>query len=213
VLSVHPKISQWKFLAQAWGSGSGLLGLPSEQHRNGTSEPTTAVASGGREVNSRMETFQEILRMCRYQRIAIFLLVMLCASCSSTNHRRESCALERPPPNAGEGAIHALFFRVFPRNAELGSKFSGCQSVWAGEGPELILWYRTFYEMGEPYRYEAYAPIKVVCEYAAQRLLTQNSECMSFKEARTGTRSTTAECREVRLREGIYSSRCMDEYQ
>jgi hypothetical protein len=41
-----------------------------------------------------------------------------------------NCKLDRPPASAGEEFDHGVTLRIYPRAVEIGSTYSGCQTLW-----------------------------------------------------------------------------------
>jgi len=76
--------------------------------------------------------------------IVCILLVALTATVAFSKERRptgENCSLSAPPPSAGEEAHMGTKLFVYPRIAEIGKSYSGCQSLWVSskDGVELAI--------------------------------------------------------------------------
>lgn len=44
-----------------------------------------------------------------------------------------NCTLAAPPDASGEDKIHGNLIKVFPRKADMGNAYSGCQTVWSSD--------------------------------------------------------------------------------
>lgn len=44
-----------------------------------------------------------------------------------------NCELAAPPVASGEDRIHGNLIKVFPRKADMGDAYSGCQTVWGAD--------------------------------------------------------------------------------
>jgi hypothetical protein len=42
-----------------------------------------------------------------------------------------NCTLSEPPTDAGEGAVHGMTIRIYPRAKDITSNYTGCQTVFA----------------------------------------------------------------------------------
>jgi hypothetical protein len=74
-------------------------------------------------------------------RVRLIVLLMSClvgfSGCSFTqnvNVSMPNCGLKEPPADSGEDSDHGILMKIFPRRGAIGSTYSGCQTVWAGDG-------------------------------------------------------------------------------
>ena len=57
------------------------------------------------------------------------------AAAESARPVGENCSLSSPPPLAGEEFNHGVVLRIYPRAKDIGPTYSGCQVLFAPDGP------------------------------------------------------------------------------
>jgi hypothetical protein len=61
-----------------------------------------------------------------------------------------NCAVVAPPAGAGEVSNAETLIKVYPRAADIGGDYAGCQSAWVGKGERWTLVARILFESGQP---------------------------------------------------------------
>jgi hypothetical protein len=61
-----------------------------------------------------------------------------------------NCTLQAPPAGAGEISNAETIIKVYPRAADIGDTYGGCQSAWVGRGGRWTLLSRVLLEAGWP---------------------------------------------------------------
>ena len=59
----------------------------------------------------------------------VLLMALLC-SASATVADETYCELAVPPEEAGENQAHGVILYIYPRNLQIDSAFTGCQTKW-----------------------------------------------------------------------------------
>ena len=80
--------------------------------------------------------------------LVLFALASPCAAADSLPAL--NCKLSRPPASAGEEFDHGVTLRIYPRAAEIGSTYSGCQTMWLPKGSGWRLVSQVMIEKGVP---------------------------------------------------------------
>ena len=146
-----------------------------------------------------------------------FVLGLATASVSAQTIPRDAahCALDRPPPAAGEVLLSGgTPMKIFPRAKDIPANFTGCQKYWAFHRKWLLFGTR-YFEKGE---------IKIFlgaliegqdqahCYYANGRKSASSTlGCPTYDEASKPLRSVPAGCI-GELQSNAPSSRC-DQYE
>jgi hypothetical protein len=79
------------------------------------------------------------------------------AAASPTRLEGRHCALTQPPAAAGAYVTPGGFLLVYPRNAEIGERYSGCRLIWVmQEAAFTPLLLRAQYRRGVLYRVQGY---------------------------------------------------------
>jgi hypothetical protein len=63
-----------------------------------------------------------------------------------------NCNLTAPPAESGEEVSHGITLRVYPRASDIGSKYTGCQALFAPNGLEWVVISLTEVIDGDPVR-------------------------------------------------------------
>ncbi len=85
----------------------------------------------------------------------LVVLLLQCVFAFAGERDRPSgryCNLSVPPETAGEEFNHGATLRIYPRAREIDSRFSGCQTRWASDGSQWILFAMVAIEYGDPVR-------------------------------------------------------------
>ncbi|HEU6454444.1 MAG TPA: hypothetical protein VN201_03155 [Roseateles sp.] len=81
----------------------------------------------------------------------------------------DTCAVDAPPADAGENAVHAALLKVYPRRASITPTYSGCQTLWlvTPSGPQRQ--FRLRIRLGKVVQLESSSG--ETCQYAADALI------------------------------------------
>ncbi|WP_343732913.1 hypothetical protein [Duganella sp.] len=60
-----------------------------------------------------------------------------------------NCRLLAPPAASGEAKVHGNLIKVFPRKAEMGDAYSGCQTVWGEDNGQWFQIMVGIFEQGK----------------------------------------------------------------
>jgi hypothetical protein len=110
--------------------------------------------------------------------IGIALLTLGCASAFAQEPTGKNCLLLGPPETAGESQSHGAMLRVYPRAKEIGPDYSGCQTVWAGDGANWSVFAKTQVRSGDPVRVWIPDGAYTSCRYRRGKLIAgRETEC------------------------------------
>lgn len=91
----------------------------------------------------------------------------------------KNCDLTSPPATAGETVNHGIILRVYPRNRNIDTRYSGCQVLFAPEGEKWIVLSLTEVIAGDPVRvwsdYETDAEVSA-CRFKQGKLVQGRSD-------------------------------------
>jgi len=104
-----------------------------------------------------------------------FCVLAIAAAAGHAQSEGSSCSLQKPPPDAGENAVHAKILKIHPRAKNIPSGFSGCQSVWLEAPPNWAIAFRLYFKGGRVVR--LWTP-EYECYYSGGKLKKpSSSEC------------------------------------
>jgi hypothetical protein len=87
--------------------------------------------------------------------------------------------LALPPATAGETANHGITLRIYPRAMDIGTRYSGCQVLFAPEGEKWIVLSLTEVIDGDPVRvwsaYETDTEV-LACRFKQGKVVQGNSD-------------------------------------
>lgn len=120
-----------------------------------------------------------------------------------------NCAVPVPPAGAGEVSNGETLVKVYPRAADIGEAYAGCQSAWVGLGERWTLVARVLFESGQPRAVWAPGdpPGAPRCRYDAHGLADGTPE-QCPEPQRLILRSLPAGCVERSRRAGELASGC-----
>jgi hypothetical protein len=117
-------------------------------------------------------------------RIGLFaylsLLSSIAAQAGEVAHPQgANCALAAPPEAAGEELNHGLVLRIYPRARDIGSKYTGCQIMWAPDGSKWVKVSVVAIKNGDPVRLwppDHSQSELMACRYRNGRVVAGNPE-------------------------------------
>ena len=94
------------------------------------------------------------------------------------------CELTIPPEQAGENQAHGVILYIYPRNSQLGSSFSGCQTRWLYDDDHFRKLDIVRYQDGKQLAYEKLridGELSYRCQYIDQLAAADNDgRCPPF---------------------------------
>ena len=103
--------------------------------------------------------------------LVLLTIALQWAVCNASDVARPTgtnCDLSAPPPTAGEEFNHGIALRIFPRARDIGSRYTGCQIMWAPDGNRWISISVVAIERGDPVRIwspQISNPARFACRY------------------------------------------------
>ena len=114
--------------------------------------------------------------------VSALVFSAMCAPFSFADERPvgTNCRLQTPPRQSGELESSGPTWRVYPRAVDVGSQYSGCQTVWApAENKKWSVVLKVVIEKGKPVGTwpppNPPPPANLSCEYEGGRLLPGHS--------------------------------------
>lgn len=120
-----------------------------------------------------------------------------------------NCTVSAPPAGAGEVSNAENLIKVYPRAADIGTNYAGCQSAWVGLGERWTLVARILFESGQPRAVWAPGdpPDSPRCRYDGHRLV-EGADEQCPEPHQLILRSLPAGCVERSRRAGALASGC-----
>jgi hypothetical protein len=107
--------------------------------------------------------------------------------------------------------MHTGFFKVFPRKSNMGTAYSGCQSLWLDKQNGKYKKYLTaYYESGTLRVVQHYEPEEQMCKYEMGKLVDGDPRCID-RPGFFPIRSVPGGCTEKALRTGEPPAECVDD--
>jgi len=95
------------------------------------------------------------------------------------------CNLAVPPEDAGENQAHGVILYIYPRNSQLGSSFSGCQTRWFYDDDHFRKLDTVRYQDGKQVAYDKLridGELSYRCQYIDQLAAADNDgRCPPFE--------------------------------
>lgn len=95
----------------------------------------------------------QTIRNTRVRFLAFLLPCLLGFSCCTpvlaVGAPMRNCDLKKPPADSGEDGDHGILIKIYPRRGAIGTTYSGCQTVWAGDGTTWSVVMVGFFEDGK----------------------------------------------------------------
>jgi hypothetical protein len=115
--------------------------------------------------------------------VSLLMCLLFCAlsvhAADTGKPTGKNCALASPPAAAGETVNHGIILRVYPRNKDIDTRYSGCQVLFAPEGEKWIVLSLTEVMAGDPVRvwsdYETDAEV-LACRFKQGKLVQGSSD-------------------------------------
>jgi len=109
----------------------------------------------------------------------VLLTLMLTSANAQERPTGLNCNLKVPPKEAGEEHNHGAILRIFPRAKNIGSTYSGCQTLFAAEQDRWVIVAMTEVVKGDPVRIWSEietAPNFLACRYAKGKVVRGDRE-------------------------------------